>query len=98
LNQSYKNLEILCINDGSTDNSLQICEKYKNLDNKIIVIHKKNGGASSARNLGISVSKGTFITFVGSDDIIAKDMIKHLFSKNELFNADFSTCGLIFFG
>ena len=73
INQTYSNLEIICVNDGSKDNSLKILNKYKENDKRIIVIDKKNGGVSSARNAGIDASSGEYITFVDSDDYIDTD-------------------------
>lgn len=73
INQSYKNIEIILVNDGSTDESPLICENYKKIDSRIKVIHKKNGGLSEARNFGIYESKGKYILFVDSDDFIEKD-------------------------
>lgn len=70
INQSMKELEIILVNDGSTDNSLQICNKYKALDERIIVLDKKNGGLSDARNYGLKYANAEFIGFVDSDDYI----------------------------
>lgn len=78
VNQSYKNLEIVLIDDGSEDSSPRICDEWSKKDNRIIVKHKKNGGASSARNLGIDVSNGSFIGFIDSDDYISQTMIEEL--------------------
>ena len=64
INQSYTKLEIILIDDGSTDNSGKICDDYKEQDNRIIVVHKKNEGVSQARNFGISIATGEFISFV----------------------------------
>ena len=75
LEQTYDNLEIILIDDGSTDGSAQICDEYLNMDVRIQVIHKRNGGLSDARNAGIEVSNGKYLTFVDSDDIIAPNMI-----------------------
>ncbi|MBO5530138.1 MAG: glycosyltransferase family 2 protein [Bacilli bacterium] len=85
IKQDYKNLEIILVNDGSKDNSLKICEKYKKMDNRIILINKENGGVSSARNEGLKIAKGEYISFVDSDDYIEKNMytlISNTFEKN----------------
>lgn len=68
INQTYKNIEIICVNDGSTDNSLDILNEYANKDERIIVVNKKNGGISDARNVGISKVSGEYMMFVDSDD------------------------------
>ena len=68
LNQSYKNIEILLVNDGSEDNSQSICEFYSKKDNRVRLINKKNGGLSSARNKGIEVARGNYIIFLDGDD------------------------------
>ena len=80
INQTYKNLEIILIDDGSTDKSGEICDKYKNEDKRIIVIHQLNGGVSAARNTGIGVAKGRYILFIDSDDWIEKDYVSSLFT------------------
>lgn len=69
-NQSYKNLEIILVNDGSADNSLNICNRFAEKDKRIIIIDKENGGVSSARNSGLDVVSGDYIGFVNSDDCI----------------------------
>lgn len=78
LAQTYSNLEVLLINDGSTDDSVAILDEYKALDNRIRVIHKENGGLSNTRNRGISEAKGEFIGFIDADDYIEKDMYANL--------------------
>jgi len=75
-NQTYKNLEIILVDDGSPDNCPKICDDFANTDNRIKVIHKKNGGVSSARNEGLKAAKGEFVTFVDSDDYILQDYIE----------------------
>lgn len=78
LKSTYKNLEIILVDDGSTDNSGNICDKYKNIDSRISVIHQQNGGLSSARNRGIDVATGEYVLFIDSDDFIEERMIEHL--------------------
>jgi len=73
VNQTYKNIEIILVDDGSTDNSLDICKKYKSIDNRIILIHQKNYGVSHARNVGIENSSGDYLSFIDSDDYLELD-------------------------
>lgn len=75
VNQTYKNLEIILVDDGSTDNSGKICDEWARKDKRIKVYHKENGGVSEARNLGIKKSTGEYITFVDSDDDINTDFV-----------------------
>lgn len=85
VSQTYKNLEIILVDDGSPDNCPQMCDKWARVDERIRVIHKKNGGLSSARNAGIKAAKGDYIGFVDSDDFIDKCMYESLicgFYKN----------------
>ena len=76
INQTYQNLEIILVDDGSPDNCPQICEKYAKKDNRIKVIHKENGGLSDARNAGIDIAKGKYITFIDSDDYVTDDYVE----------------------
>ena len=78
INQSLRDIEIICVDDGSTDSSLQILKEYAEKDKRISVIHKNNGGQGSARNVGLNHAKGEYITFVDSDDYITEDMIYYL--------------------
>lgn len=88
LNQSYKNIEVLAINDGSTDNSLLILEEMKVKDERLKIINKKNGGQASARNLGLQLAKGEYIAFVDSDDYLALEMVEKCVSKINESNYD----------
>lgn len=92
LNQTYKNLEVILIDDGSTDNSGKICDEYALKDNRIKVIHKENGGLSSARNAGLDICSGDYIGFVDSDDYIAEDMYEYLYVNLIKNNADVAMC------
>lgn len=88
VNQTYSNLEILLIDDGSTDNSGIICEKWKKKDNRIKVFHIKNKGVSFARNLGIEQANGKFISFIDSDDYMSCDMLEKMVKKMQIEKSD----------
>lgn len=75
---SYKNIEVILVDDGSPDNCGDICDNYSKSDERVIVIHKKNEGVSVARNVGIEVSKGTYITFVDADDVLGEKFVEGL--------------------
>lgn len=90
INQTYQNLEILVINDGSTDNTLEICENYK--DNRIKIITTKNQGLSLSRNVGIENATGDYLYFLDSDDFIEEDVIEYLYNLCKKYNLPFSTC------
>lgn len=92
LNQTYNQLEIILVNDGSTDESLSICEFYAKEDSRLVIIDKENGGVSSARNRGIKEAQGEFITFVDSDDWVEKEMIERLVENIFKYNAEVSIC------
>ena len=81
LTQTYKDLEIILVDDGSTDESGKLCDIYKERDERIIVIHQKNQGVSCARNAGINIASGEYIGFVDADDYIEKNMYEELSSK-----------------
>ncbi|HEY8889937.1 MAG TPA: glycosyltransferase [Clostridium sp.] len=93
LNQTYKNLEVILVDDGSPDNCGSICEEYSLKDNRIKTIHKKNGGLSSARNAGLDIARGEYIGFIDSDDWIESDMYDSLYNALIEYNADISVCG-----
>lgn len=92
INQSYKNLEIILVDDGSTDSCSKKCDNWRKKDKRIKVIHKENGGLSSARNVGIDLSTGSYITFIDSDDDIEYDYIEYLYSLIKKYNAKMSIC------
>lgn len=94
LAQTYQKLEIILVDDGSTDRSGAICDAYAEKDSRIKVIHKPNGGPSEARNVGIRASAGVFIGFVDSDDYIEPDMYEFLYNNLIRENADVSICGI----
>lgn len=94
INQTYRNLEIILVNDGSTDNSGELCDNLATKDSRIVVYHKENGGVSSARNLGLDRAQGDYIGFVDSDDYIDPDMYELLYSELKKYNTDISMCGL----
>ena len=93
LTQTYQNLEILLIDDGSTDASGEICDAYAEKDPRIRVIHKKNGGLSSARNAGLDVSNGQYIGFVDSDDWIEPEMYEKMLALMECNEAQLVCAG-----
>ena len=88
IDQTYKNLEIIVINDGSTDNSGEICQEYAQKDNRIVYIEKENGGQSEARNMGLDRMTGSYVTFVDSDVWIELDYVEILYKKITEYQAD----------
>nr|WP_297939137.1 glycosyltransferase [uncultured Lachnoclostridium sp.] len=94
INQTYRNLEIILINDGSTDNSLEICQFYNKLDDRIILVNKKNEGLGATYNLGIKKAKGEYIGLVEPDDYIDSDMYEVLLSSALKYSSDLTKCGL----
>lgn len=88
VSQTYSNIEIICVNDGSTDNSLEILRKYVQIDNRIILIDQKNSGVSKARNTGILKANGTYIMFVDGDDWIEYSTCEFVIKKMKQTNAD----------
>lgn len=87
--QSYKNLEILLVNDGSSDSSGEICNNFEKTDSRISVFHIKNTGVANARNFGVANATGKYITFIDSDDIITKDLIEVMVNKIIHDNSDY---------
>ena len=93
VNQIYKNLEIILVDDGSPDSCGKICDEYAKNDERVKVIHKENGGLSSARNKGLDVASGSYISFVDSDDVIDKRFIETLYHMCVENNCDIAECG-----
>lgn len=91
-NQTYQNLEIILIDDGSTDDSPQIIKKYSQKDSRIKTFHQKNQGLSGARNSGLKIATGEYVTFVDSDDQITPQMIENLVKTLQTTQADISVC------
>ena len=89
INQTYKNLEIILVDDGSTDKSGEICDEYIKVDNRIKVIHKKNGGLSDARNAGLDSCTGKYIMFLDSDDFLEPDAVENMYNEIVEKDADY---------
>lgn len=96
VNQTYKNLEIILIDDGSPDNSGKICDEYAEKDSRIKVIHKENSGVSSTRNLGLKKATGDYISFIDSDDWIEFDMYEKMIEVINKENVDLVKCSYIY--
>ncbi|MBQ3556569.1 MAG: glycosyltransferase [Oscillospiraceae bacterium] len=95
VNQTYRNLEIILVDDGSPDNCPAICDEYAARDERIVVIHQKNGGLSAARNSALDISTGEYLGFVDSDDWIEPDMFEYLLTNMCSVDADIGFCGHI---
>ena len=93
LNQTYTNIEVILVDDGSPDECPDICDKYREEDHRVKVIHKKNGGLSSARNSGLKVCRGDYIMFVDSDDWIEVDLIEKMVKVMRNNPVQLVTCG-----
>ncbi len=92
LDQTYKNLEIILVDDGSPDNCLAMCDAWAEKDERIKVIHKENGGLSDARNAGMAAATGEYIAFIDSDDWIAPEMLQRLYEAMQRDNSDIAAC------
>lgn len=90
--QSYDNIEIILVDDGSTDKSGLICEEYASYDRRIRVVHKENGGLSDARNLGLELCSGKYVTFIDSDDFVARNYVEELYRILTESGAEISVC------
>ena len=93
--QTFLDYEVIFVDDGSTDASGMLCDEYSKLYKNVKVIHKINGGLSSARNLGLKAAKGKYVLFIDSDDWISKDMLYFLYKRIRETNSDIAICGII---
>ena len=94
INQTYKNLEIILVDDGSPDNCSKMCDLYAKEDKRVKVIHKQNGGLSDARNAGLDIMTGDFVCFVDSDDWVEKNYVEEMLNIQQKTNADVVACGI----
>ncbi len=95
LSQTFSDLELILVNDGSTDKSPEICDEFKLNDKRVKVIHQENKGVSGARNAGLDIAKGNYVGFVDSDDYLSDDMYEFLYNNLKKAKADVSICGII---
>lgn len=95
VNQTYRHLEIILVDDGSVDLSGQICDDWMNKDERIQVIHKENGGLSDARNAGIDVAQGKYYAFVDSDDFLALDTIESMYQEIKTSDSEIAVCNMV---
>jgi glycosyltransferase involved in cell wall biosynthesis len=96
LNQTYKDFELICVNDGSKDNSATILDEYMTRDNRIVVIHQQNSGICAARNAGLKVAKGDYIAFIDNDDLYLENLLEDNLSLALKYNADIVHFGAFF--
>ena len=92
LNQTYRNLEVILVDDGSPDGSPAICDEYAKNESRVVVFHKENGGLSDARNYGIVRAKGEYITFIDSDDFVDKDYVEYMYTLLKKYKTKMSIC------
>jgi len=92
LKQTYDNLEIIMVDDGSTDGSDKICDDYEKMDKRVVVFHKKNGGVSDARNYGLERVNGKYITFIDPDDYVDLDYIEYMYNLLCKYNVKLLSC------
>lgn len=94
INQKYKNIEILCINDGSSDQSAEIISKFVSVDDRVVVIEQDNSGVSAARNRGLNAASGYYITFCDQDDYVDENIYIEMISEMEQKQSDMAICGI----
>ncbi len=94
LGQTFSDIQVILVDDGSPDTCGDICEEYAKKDERVQVVHKENGGLSDARNAGIPYAKGEYVIFLDSDDYVEKDMLEYLYTNIKKAGADMATCGI----
>ena len=92
LAQSFRDFELILVDDGATDGSGEICDRYAGEDSRVKVIHQKNAGVSAARNAGVAAAQGEYIGFTDSDDIIERDMYQRMIALAQRYNAEVVQC------
>lgn len=97
LNQTYRNLDIILVDDGSTDSSGKICDELGNCDERVTVIHKQNGGLSDARNAGLNIARGIYYAFVDSDDYLSLDMLEIMVNSARRNSCEIAVCNIVRF-
>ena len=95
LSQTYSDIEIILVDDGSPDNSPELCDEIAQTDSRVVVIHKKNGGLSSARNAGLDIAKGDYVFFIDSDDWLSSNTVLENFYKTAVKNNSSFVFGLL---
>ena len=93
--QTYSNIELILVDDGSTDSSGSLCDNWKTKDSRVVVCHQNNKGLSGARNTGIDISKGDYLCFIDSDDFVTANYVESFVNEIEATNADFVLCDII---
>lgn len=97
LAQTYKDFELILVDDGSPDNCPNLCDEYAKKDKRVRVIHKENGGLSDARNAGTAIAEGDYVTYIDSDDYVSEDYLETLFSLIDKYKADIAITGICVF-
>ena len=96
LNQTLTDIEVICVDDGSTDESPLILEEYASRDSRLQILKQENKGAGAARNLGMTIAKGKYLSFLDSDDFFSPDMLKHAYLNAEIYSSDITIFGGVF--